>query len=389
MDNEKNKFVESVRKSIEDNTFAKIKFGKYRGDDREFENIFVTRIATKEGQMLAFKFRYKTKDTFKNFETGKGLKLINEILGKDFLSATLFTTLNDFTIDYSKKRVPKFFIKKPTLTSTEVGSHNSEKSRFVDPGSLYLYSLGISTREGKVKSDMYGKFRQVDKFIEIIDSLFRASGLTEKNEIKIADMGSGKSYMTFALYDYFKNKLNKVVHVKGIEQRKELVDLSNKVARASGFADLVFEQGEIKDLKEEKTDIVVALHACDTATDDAILKAVNCGSEIIVLAPCCHKYLRRKFSVPENLNVIFRHGILNERIAVSLTDGLRSLMLESLGYETKVFEFISQEHTAKNTMITAVKKSPGHDLKKRKIEEINNIKNEFSLKDFYLDELLS
>lgn len=383
-DIEKDKFINFLNESLIKKTFVKITFGKYKGGDKEFENVFVSRIETKEGEKLSFKFRYKTKDIVKNYEFDRGVKLADEILGKDFFSATLFTTENDYTLDYSKKRVPILHIRKPNFDNAEITEHNKIKSRHVDADSKYLYHLGISTSDGKVKSDKYDKFKQVDKFIEIMDSLYRASDLEKKDEIRIIDMGSGKSYLTFAMYDYFKNTLHKNVTVTGIEQRKELTDLSNRIAGMCEFEKLNFLTGNIESLidKNEKCDIAVALHACDTATDDAIVKSVNSNANIIVLAPCCQKYVRKKMQIPENLKGIYKHGIMLERLAVSLTDGLRALTLEYYGYDTKVFEFISSEHTAKNTMITAVKKN---DKNENKLKEIECVKSEFAIDEFYLD----
>lgn len=383
-DIEKEKFINHLNECLDKKTFVKISFGKYKGGDKEFENVFVSRIETKDGEKLSFKFRYKTRDIVKNYEFDRGVKLADEILGKDFFNATLYTTENDYTLDYSKKRIPILHIRKPNFESAEITGHNKVKSRHVDADSRYLYHLGISNSEGKVKSDKYDKFRQVDKFIEIMDSLYRASDLEKKDEIRIIDIGSGKSYLTFAMYDYFKNTLQKNVSVTGIEQRKELTDLSNRIAGMCEFDKLNFITGNIENLNDnnKKYDIAVALHACDTATDDAIFKSVNSNSEIIVLAPCCQKYVRKKIQSPEKLKGIYKHGIMLERLAVSVTDGLRALTLEYFGYETKVFEFISSEHTAKNTMITAVKKN---DKNENKLKEIESVKIEFGIEDYYLD----
>lgn len=384
MDIEKQNFIDHLRKSIGDDSFVRMTLGKYRGDDKEFENIFVSRLETREGEKLSLKLRYKTKDIVKNYDFEKGIKLVEEITGKDFLSATLFTTANDISLDYSKKRVPSLHIKKPTQTEKAAAVHNKVKSRFANEQAEYFRQLGITGREGKVKADKYDKFRQVDKFIEIMDSLYRSSELSEKNELRIIDMGSGKSYTTFAVYDYFTNTLHKKVYVKGIEQREELVDLSNKIAGECGFENLKFIKGTIEDFTKEDADIVIALHACDTATDDAIVTAIRSNAEINILAPCCHKYLRKKIRIPELMKPVYRHGILEERLSITLTDGLRAMVMESFGYDTKIFEFISSEHTAKNTMITAVKNKSFND-KENKLAGIEKIKDEFGIDDFYLD----
>ena len=389
MSNEKLQFMEQLKSGIENKTFIRLKFGKYKGGDSDFENIIVTKIATKDGERLSFNFKYKTKDVIKNYEFGKGIKLAEEVLGKDFFSAALFTTERDYAIDYSKKRIPILHVKKPALSTPKTHQHNKEKSRFVNSGSEYLYLLGITSRDGKVKADKFDKFRQVDKFIEILDSLVRSSELINKDKITAADMGSGKSYLTFAMYDYFTGRLKKKAEVTGIEQRNDLVKLSNDVASKSGFKELKFVLGGIDKFKIENTDIAVALHACDTATDDAIKSAVESKAKIIILAPCCQKYLRKQIRIPDELKGVFKHGIHEERLSVMLTDGLRAMMLEICGYDTKVFEFISTEHTSKNTMITGVKNKKDNVKNEKIISDMELLKNKFSLNDFYLDKIMN
>lgn len=382
MENVKEEFRNYFRKSLTDNNFVKLTFGKYRGGDKEFEKILVSRIETKEGNKLSFKFRYSTKDIVKNYGFEEGIRLSDEILGKDFLSAVLFTTEKDYSVDYSKKRIPQLHIRKPVFTTAAAEVHNKLKNRFVSEDSVYLKLLGISDAEGKIKSDKYSKFRQVDKFIEILDSLYKASELQKKDEIRITDLGSGKSYLTFAIYDYFKNTADKKVCITGIEKKTELVNLSNEAAVKCGYEGLKFITGDITGYAGTDCDIAVALHACDTATDDAVIKALEANAGIIILAPCCQKYVRKKIVIPDKLAGIFKYGIHEERLASMLTDGLRAMTLEYYGYETKVFEFISTEHTAKNTMITAVKSC---DKNPEKLAEINGIKEEFGIEDYYLD----
>ncbi|HAY34264.1 MAG TPA: SAM-dependent methyltransferase [Bacteroidetes bacterium] len=386
MTSEKEKFIGELRKSISDNSFVKLQFGKYRGDDREFQKIIVNRINLKDGERLSFNFRYNTKDVIKNFEIEKGIKLAEDITGNDFLSGTLFTTRNDFTIDHSKKRVPAFHKKRPSFNAPDVKEHNRQKARKIKPDAEYFHLLGITSDNGTVKAGMYDKFRQVDKFIETIDSIYRSSEISKNETVSITDMGSGKSYLTFAMYDHFKNVLEKNVTVKGIEQNRELTELSNRFAAKCGFTGLEFINGNIFDTEIDKTDITIALHACDTATDDAIKKALAADSKIIVLAPCCQKYVRKKMTVPEKLKGIFGYGIHEERLAVMLTDGLRAMILEKYGYDTKVFEFISSDHTARNTMIAAMRNS-SKSINPENQTDI--IKSEFRIDDFYLDKILN
>lgn len=385
---EKAALLQHIEPSLIDGSFVKMSFGKYRGGDSEFKGLTVNLITTNEGDRLSFRFSYKTKEVVKNYEIDKGAALISEITGKDFLSATLFTTREDYSLDYSKKRIPTLHTRKPAFSTTLPREHNREKHRIVDPASEYFYLLGISSKEGRVHSDKYDKFKQVDKFIEIVDSLVASSELKDKNEISATDLGSGKSYITFALYDYFTNTKGINAKVKGIEQRKELADLSNKTAIQCRFNSLSFMEGKISDGDSDSSDIVTALHACDTATDDAIAFALKNNAGIILLAPCCQKYVRKRMLIPDDLKPVFGHGILEERLAVILTDSLRALVLEYFGYETKVFEFISSEHTSRNTMITGVRPRDTGKINMKALNEIKMIKEKFGVEDFYLDKIL-
>jgi hypothetical protein len=386
---EKSDILEKLRLSIIENGFVRFTLGKYRGKEEELENLYVEPVMIQDEVMYSFRYKYKTKDIFKNhdFEISKGI--IEDHLGKDFLYGALYTTSNDTIIEYNKKREPRMYSRKPTFTRVQITGQNKIKPRFISNRSKYMEMLGITNHKGEVKNDKYYKFRQIDKFIEIVDSLYRDSHIESKEDISIIDFGSGKSYLTFAIYDYFRNKLDKNVTVTGIELRNELVELSNKIAEDCGFEGLTFTSGTITSYPAEKADIVVALHACDTATDDAIAKAIESESEIIILAPCCQKYVRTRIKVPENLKSIFHHGIIEEHVSSFITDGLRALELESAGYKTKVFEFISQEHTSKNIMITAVKTKADENVKMIKQMEIENIKSEFGLEDFYLDKIIT
>lgn len=387
-DNEKIRFIQQIEPSLTDGSFVKMSFGKYLGGDREFKGLVVNLISTNEGGRLSFTFSYKTKDVVKNYDLDKGIALITEITGKDFLAANLFTTKQDYSLDYSKKRVPAFHIRKPAFGTAFTREHNREKQRIVNASSKYFYLLGITSKEGKVHADKYDKFRQVDKFIQIVDSLVTESGMSENNEISAIDLGSGKSYMTFALYDYLTNTKARKAEVKGIEQRIELADISNKTAQQCGFDSLTFTAERISDGESFHADIVTALHACDTATDDAIVFALMNHAKIVVLAPCCQKYVRKQMHIPDDLKPVFRDGILEERLSVTLTDSLRALVLEHFGYETKIFEFISSEHTARNTMITAVLRKDIEVKDQKALEEIRSVRNKFGITDFYLDKIL-
>ena len=387
--NLKSEFLEVVNKSIADSTFVKFTLGKYRGAEDGLENLYITPVKIKDAVKMSFRYKYKTRDVFKNYEPSEITSVIDSELGKHFLHGGLFTTHNDIILEYNKRRIPRTYSRKPTFSRVEIKEHNRIKTRYIDSREKYLNLLGITNARGEVKGDKYDKFRQIDKFIEIVSGLADDSGLSEKNDISIIDFGSGKSYLTFAMYDYFNNRLGINTRITGIEQRADLAELSAKTAVDAGFDNLKFENKTIAEVKQAKADIIIALHACDTATDDAIFKAVKAKAGVIILAPCCQKYIRKHFKVPENLESVFKHGILEEHLASFITDGLRALVLESYGYSAKVFEFVSGEHTAKNIMITAVKSEFTEENYLNKVVEIEKMKYEFGLKDFYLDKLLT
>jgi len=384
----KKEFIGFFKESLEQNTFVKLTLGKYRGAEEGLENAYAEPVKIGNDILLMFRFKYKTKDIFKNHTYEDAIDNTELYLGKDFLYGALFTINNDIIIEYNKKREARIYKKKPTFTKVEIKTHNKIKTRFVESKSRFLNLLGITNKDGEVHSNSYDKFRQLDKFIEIVDSLYKSSGLINKGKINIIDFGSGKSYLTFALYQYFNKNLKKDVSITGIEQRNELVELSNNTAEECGFTGLKFVNNNILSFDFNKTDIVTALHACDTATDNAIQKAIKSVAEIIILAPCCQKYIRKQISIPKNLESIFKHGIFEEHVSSFVTDGLRALTLEAFGYKTKVFEFISSEHTSKNIMITAVKKSSNEQIDVNKFNEIENIKSQFGLNDYYLDTIL-
>ena len=201
-------------------------------------------------------------------------------------------------------------------------------------------------------------------------------------------MGSGKGYLTFAAYDYFANVRGLGAEMTGVEARQDLVDLCNQVASAAGYDGLRFVAGTIADFEVDGVDILIALHACDTATDDALYKGILASAQLIVAAPCCHKEIRRQIKPPEMLSDVLKHGSMLEREAETVTDGLRSMLLERSGYSTKVFEFVPTEHTPKNNMIVASKTGQTTDrggLQKR----IDELKSFYGITEQRLENLLA
>ncbi len=370
------KFIDIFTKSLTDQTFVKMTLGNYTGDDPHLQKLLIRLLSTKKGIRLFFLYRYDTRDTAKNYTFDKGVEIIRISIAKEFLSGHLFTTERDFHLDIGKNLRTRLNTAKPTFHSKPEIEHNRRKQRPVNQDSFYLKALKITTDEGRIRDKQQGKWKQINKFVETISILIENSPLKNKTRLKIVDMGAGKGYLTFAAYDYFKNTREKDVSVIGLDTRRDLVDLGNDIAKSCGFDGLEFAFGHIDDFELVNVDVLIALHACNTATDDAIYKGIRAGAELIVAAPCCHQEIRPQIIPPEMLRNVLKHGIMLEHEAETITDGLRALLLEKSGYSTKVFEFISNEHTAKNNMIVGTRLPNPFDT-----QEID--KQIRSIKDFY------
>lgn len=225
-----------------------------------------------------------------------------------------------------------------------------------------MTALGLADSRGEILPTAQDKYRQINKYIEILDGLVKQlpKGIGTERPVRIADMGAGKGYLTFALYDHLANTMKLKAEVTGVEVRPDLVRLCNQTADASVFGGLTFVEGTIDSHDCTGADAVIALHACDTATDDAIAKAVKAQAALIVVAPCCHKQIRREMRKTEPgsgnpYGFLLKYGTYAERLAEMVTDGLRAELLELSGYKANLFEFISDTHTPKNVMITAVR----------------------------------
>ena len=349
-------------------------------------NRYARLVEIRGGTQLQITHRYDDREEVKNHLVGTGLSLLESALGEEYGNADMFTAYEQVSISLSRKGNARLLRKtlhprsRPKATPDK--EHNREKHRDIPADRPYLQALGVTTADGKVRQDGKRKFKQINKFIEIIDGLVRENPLA--NGAQIVDMGSGSGYLTFALYDHLANRLALDVHVTGVELRPKLVEKCRKIAADNNFANLRFVEGYIDDFKPERLDLLIALHACDTATDDALYKGLKADAQMMVVAPCCQKQVRRDMVVPEDLKPLLGNGILLERQAAMLTDGMRALLLEAEGYKTKLFEFIPLEHTAKNVMITAVKgrKRP------KALEEFRTLRKKFGVKKHYLHKLI-
>ena len=355
----------------------------------DLKNVYLRPVEIKKGRQVAFTFRYKTRDEVKNFALPVALNQLAALLGTDFGHADLFSTDRDATLSFGKSGEANLVFKPPTHTELPDLQHNREKQRLLDPAAPWLHALGITNAKGEVLANAQDKWRQINKYLEIIDSLLRQQPLPAGAHI--ADMGSGKGYLTFALYDFLQRQPGLAPHFTGIELRPGLVEFCNKTARQAGFENLHFLAQDIRDYQPPQLDMLIALHACDTATDLALATGIRREAKIIVAAPCCHKQIRKAMGTRNELAPVLRHGILEERQAEIVTDGIRALLLEAEGYKTNVFEFISTEHTAKNVMITALRvdRRTADGGRAAALKQVAALKTGFGIGEHYLEGLLA
>jgi SAM-dependent methyltransferase len=371
---------------------VKLTLAKHRGHATGLKNVYVRPVALKKGELLSFLYRHATRDEVKNLTAEDGVRALRELLGAEFLSGHLFTSGGDLRLDFSRKGETRLARSAPTFSegAPTPSGHGRRKRRAIEAaGNVYLRELGVTNEGGEVRPAMGDKFRQINRFVEILAGLHASSTLASAGELSVVDVGAGKGYLTFAVYDYLNNTAGVRAEVTGVEARPQLVELCNQVARRAGFDRLRFKTGLVEDVEVGRADVLIALHACDTATDDAIYKGVAAGASVIVTAPCCHKELRPQIQSPAALRGLLRHGIILEREAEGLTDSLRALLLEAAGYSVKVFEFVSTEHTRKNTMIAATRRASDAGVERdRALAEYRELKSFYGVREQRLERLL-
>lgn len=390
-------FYSQLQQALTSQSLQKLVLSKYHGAE-PLKQIQVRPVLLKQQWQLSFTYKYQTNDITKNFLPAAAIDEVRRLLAKEFYAAHLFTTETESQISISKKGKCLYQHKalmsvsgqSKTLSSVseEVKSHNREKYRFISIQQPFLQALGVTDAQHKLIPSMSKKWKQINKFIEIFAKAVQEAGLSKHKQLHIADFGSGKAYLTFAMHDYVTNNLMATAQVTGVELRQGLVDLCNNTAQNLQLTGIQFEQGDVKHFKAKGINVMVALHACDTATDYALHMGIATGADIIMCSPCCHKQIRPQITLPDVLAPMLQHGIHLGQEAEMVTDSLRALLLEAHGYQTKVFEFISLEHTSKNKMILATKRKQAKDPS-QVLAQIASIKQFYGIEQHCLEQLLS
>lgn len=381
------KFIEKIQLYIEKKQLIKLTLSSKRTKTSDLNKVIISAIELKKGYFLNFVYRHKTKDITKNYEIQQGLQTTSNLLETSFLNAEMLSTTENNLLYILPNGKVKLKTKILETATKAVLTHDKNKERLISlEGNIYLRELGITNANAEVRREMSDKYKQINQYIELLAPYFR--DMNWGDNFQIVDMGSGKGYLTFALYDFITNNLKLKAKVTGVEYRDELVTICNEITKKANFENLNFIQGTIEKSNLSKIDILIALHACDTATDEAIYRGIRAEADLIVCAPCCHKQIRKAMTVNNELKNITRFGILKERQAEIITDTIRAMILEINGYKTNVFEFISLEHTPKNVMIVAKKTKE----KKLNVDQLSSdvayLKKLYGINKHYLETLL-
>jgi len=377
-----------LSESLENNSVVKLLLSKYRGADKSLNRLNIRPITLQNEAVLSFVFEHQTNHITKNYNYNLALSEIKRLFGEDFKSAYLSLSDVEVQLEFSKKGKLQISQHKAKKQVSAEG-HNRQKNRFVDINRPFLSALKVTDKQQKLIPSMSNKWKQINKFIEIFSQALEVSPHDKKTPLNVVDFGSGKGYLTFAIHDYLRHTLNNMAQVTGVELRQALADLCNETASTLDHQGLDFVCGDVKTHAPKHTDVMIALHACDVATDYAIHYGIRANASIIMCSPCCHKQIRPQIKSPELFQPMLQYGVHLGQQAEMVTDSLRALLLEAHGYTTKVFEFISLEHTNKNKMILAVKKAHVNAKEQAKVlDQIAKIKEYYGIQDHCLETLL-
>ena len=380
-------FLALLDTSVVQNTLVKLLLSKYQGEEAELQRLTIRPVTVKGQACLSFVSTYKTRDITKNLPVAEALAHIASLLPAAFRNAHLLSLTEDVQLTFGKKDKARLFVGKVVEREAPVAGHDREKKRFLELSRPFLTDLGVTTARHELVPAMARKWKQINKFIEVFSHALSSSPLKLDQPVKVVDFGSGKGYLTFAIHDYLRHSLHAEGVVTGVELREDMVTLCNNAAQRLEHPGLSFLHGDVRSFAPTPIDVMIALHACDIATDYAIHMGIRSGAAIIMCSPCCHKQIRLQIQSPALLKPMLQYGLHLGQQAEMVTDSLRALFLEACGYDTKVFEFISLEHTNKNKMILAVKRAEPVDPAQLLVK-IQELKAFYGIEEHCLETLL-
>ncbi|OYU78178.1 MAG: methyltransferase, partial [Burkholderiales bacterium PBB5] len=353
-----------MRASLQAGSFSKLQLARpVGGQEPTLDKLLARRVALRGQDQLQLVWRHTSKDITKNLPLDEAVALLATLLGHPFQHAHLLTRSHDVQLALDKKgrwalRVGKLATATADnpATTPDPAAHNRAKPRALALDTPFLQALGVTDAQQRLVPAMARKWRQINHFVELLAPALDAAGLAAGQGVRVLDFGAGKGYLTFAVHHHLAQR-GWQPQVTGVELREDLTALCNSAVATLGLAGLQFSTGDVRRHAAEPIDLMIALHACDTATDVALHRGIAGGAAVIVCSPCCHKELRPQMHSPAVLQPMLRHGIHMTEQAEMLTDSLRALLLQSAGYDAQVFEFISPEHTSKNKMVLAVRRA--------------------------------
>ncbi|HAV78873.1 MAG TPA: methyltransferase [Anaerolineae bacterium] len=365
--------------------------GVQKGSSVQWFKVTLRPVEIKGEFNLQFSYFDEKKDTTKNYSLADALHKVNGLLALPFRNVFVESNAGNVQVNFSKKGKALVSESKPASAPVSQNlSHDRDKPRLLSDENArpFLQAVGIMTQDGRIRADMQRKYKQINEFLRLLDETASFSTWTG-SPIHIIDFGCGNAYLTFAVYFYLHDILKLDTHVTGVDVNADLIERHQKKVESLGWEQLSFQVDQIADYQTDITpDIVLALHACDTATDDALAKGIQWGSKVIVCAPCCQHELQEQLSkipAPDQMLPVFQDGILSERMGDILTDTFRATILRIMGYRTDVTQFVPIEHTAKNLMIRSMRTA--HVGNERWVDEYRNLKSFWRVTP-YLERLL-
>lgn len=339
---------------------------------------------------ISFVLKENKKKQYYQIEKYTDKQVFHENIDKDILEEKLLEIIegsykqiaawaNNYTFDLKISKKGKVFLSKKKMNNEKLTKkgHNKEKNYILKEGMIIepLIDLGVFTKEGKVINSKYDKYKQINRFVEIIDDEIKKN---DYKELTILDFGCGKSYLTFVLYYYFVKIKNINVKMIGLDLKEDVIKKCNEIAKRYNYENLHFELGDINGFKyNNKVDMVITLHACDTATDYALYNAIKWNTKMIFSVPCCQHEFNSQMKA-ESLSILTKYGIVKERVAALMTDSVRANLLECVGYKTQLLEFIDIAHSPKNILIRASKSNVSKEKKEKALNEVKDLMNQFN-----------
>ncbi len=345
-------------------------------------------IALRGSRHYQWAARRNGQETHENLSPEETLAQADRLFGETFAHGHVFTSQADFAVRMNRKGRLKITTSPPSKRQPPEESHNRAKQYLIPENQpcAFLTEIGVMTDAGRVKASRYKKFRQINRFLELVNDVI--PHLPREGVLNVVDFGCGKSYLTFALHHLLTKIHQREVRIVGLDRKAGVIRDCQNIARRLNLLGLEFRVGDIWEHQENRVHLAVSLHACDTATDEAIAKAVAWGAEVILAVPCCQHEIASQISAAF-LPAVQQHGILKDRLAAILTDALRAQALQRLRYKVQVVEFIDMEHTAKNVLIRAVRgegSSPSLGEAEQSYEEL---KAAINVEKFHLDRALA